>query len=51
MKCYSWAYKETKKSEWARKLIDYFNALDPSMVENEYLREGSITEFNWNSFR
>ena len=21
---YSWAYKETNKSEWARKLIDYF---------------------------
>ena len=42
---YSWAHKEIKKSEWARKLIDYFNVLENNMVENEYLREGSITEF------
>ena len=25
--------------------IDYFNVLENNMVENEYLREGSITEF------
>ncbi|SVB55158.1 uncharacterized protein METZ01_LOCUS208012, partial [marine metagenome] len=40
---YSWAYKETNKSKWARKLIDYFNVL-----ENKYMvgkLEGSITEF------
>ena len=40
---YSWAYKETNKSEWARKLIDYFN-----VWENKYMvgkLEGSITEF------
>ena len=42
---YSWAYKQTKKSEWARKLIDYFNVLENNMVENEYLREGSITDW------
>ena len=42
---YSWAYKETKKSEWARKLIEYFNVLENNMVEEEYLKEGSITEF------
>ena len=42
---YSWAYKETKKSEWAKKLVDYFNVLENNMVEDEYLREGSITEF------
>ena len=42
---YSWAYKETNKSEWARKLIDYFNVLENNMVEEEYLKEGSITEF------
>ena len=47
---YSWAYKETNKSnketnksKWARKLIDYFN-----VWENKYMvgkLEGSITEF------
>ena len=42
---YSWAYKETNKSEWARKLIEYFNVLENNMVEEEYLKEGSITEF------
>ena len=42
---YSWAYREIKRSEWARKLIDYFNVLENNMVESEYLREGSITEF------
>lgn len=42
---YSWAHKETKKSEWAKKLVDYFNVLENNMVEDEYLTEGSITEF------
>ena len=42
---YSWAYKETNKSEWARKLIEYFNVAENKMVEEEYLKEGSITEF------
>ena len=42
---YSWAYKETNKSEWARKLIEYFNVLENNMVERKYLKEGSITEF------
>ena len=42
---YSWAHKETKNSEWAKKLVDYFNVLENNMVEDEYLREGSITEF------
>ncbi len=44
---YSWAYKEkeTNKSKWASKLIDYFNVLENNMVERKYLKEGSITEF------
>lgn len=42
---YSWAHKETKNSEWAKKLVDYFNVLENNMVEDEYLTEGSITEF------
>ena len=42
---YSWAHKETENSEWAKKLVDYFNVLENNMVEDEYLTEGSITEF------
>ena len=42
---YSWSYKERNKSEWAKKLLDYFNVLENNMVEDEYLKEGSITEF------
>ena len=42
---YNWTYKETKKSEWAKKLIEYFNVAENRMVEEEYLKEGSITEF------
>ncbi len=42
---YNWTYKETKKSEWAKKLIEYFNVAENKMVEDEYLTEGSITEF------
>jgi hypothetical protein len=49
-KVYSWAHKEAKKSEWATKLVDYFNVLENNMVENEYLKEGSITEFTGISF-
>ena len=42
---YNWTYKETNKSEWAKKLIEYFNVAENKMVEDEYLTEGSITEF------
>lgn len=42
---YSWAYFESSKSNWAKKLLDYFKVLENNMVEDEYLKEGSITEF------
>ncbi len=42
---YSWAYKQKVKSDWAVKLTDYFRVLEYNMVEKEYLKEGSITEF------
>ena len=42
---YNWAYKERKRSDWAKKLIDYFNVAENKMVEEEYLKDGSITEF------
>ncbi|MDA9707981.1 PD-(D/E)XK nuclease family protein [Alphaproteobacteria bacterium] len=42
---YSWAHKEKNKSDWAIKLTDYFRVLEHNMVEKEYLKDGSITEF------
>lgn len=47
---YSWAYKEKNKSDWAKKLVDYFRVLENNMVEDEYLKEGSITEFTGINF-
>ena len=38
-------YKEKNKSEWAKKLLENFNVLENNMAEDEYLKEGSITEF------
>ncbi len=42
---YNWAYSETKRSIWSKKLLDYFNVWESKMVEKEYLK-GSITEFS-----
>ena len=46
---YSWAYREIKRSEWARKLIDYFNVLENNMVESEYLKRFN-NRIHWCSF-
>ena len=43
---YGWAYEEKSKSNWSNKLLDYLNVAENKMVEDEYLTEGSITEFN-----
>ena len=43
---YNWAYVEKSKSSWSNKLLDYLNVAENKMVEDEYLTEGSITEFN-----
>ena len=43
---YNWAHEEKSKSNWSLKLLDYFNVAENKMVEDEYLTEGSITEFN-----
>ena len=43
---YNWAYVEKSKSNWSNKLLDYLNVAENKMVEDEYLTEGSITEFN-----
>jgi len=42
---YSWAHKEKRKSDWAKKLTEYFKVLEQNMVEEKYLKGGSITEF------
>tara|TARA_B100001540_G_C15724768_1_gene604776 strand:- start:25 stop:1275 length:1251 start_codon:yes stop_codon:yes gene_type:complete len=47
---YNWVYNETENSKWAKKLLDYFNIAENKMVENEYLTEGSITEFTGINF-
>ena len=43
---YNWAHEEKSKSNWSLKLLDYLNVAENKMVEDEYLTEGSITEFN-----
>jgi len=43
---YNWAYEEKNKSNWSNKLLDYLNVAENKMVEDQYLTEGSITEFN-----
>ncbi|MDG4548440.1 MAG: hypothetical protein PQ614_09145 [Rickettsiales bacterium] len=40
---YHWATKH--KTEWALILVDYFNAAENRMVKENYLKEGTITEF------
>jgi hypothetical protein len=41
---YSWASKS--QSPWAKHMIQYFNVAENNMVQNEYLKEGTITEFS-----
>ena len=42
--------KKEINQKWAKKLLDYFNVLENNMVEDEYLKEGSVTEFTRYSF-
>ena len=47
---YNWVYNETENSKWAKRLLEYFNVAENKMVEDEYLTEGSITEFTGINF-
>jgi len=47
---YSWAQEQKQRSNWAGFLVGYFNAAESRMANDQYLKEGTITEFSGNSF-
>lgn len=47
---YSWGHKHKNSSEWARHMIEYFNVAESKMIGDEYLTDGTITEFSGISF-
>ena len=47
---YAWAHKNENNSHWAGRLVDYFNVAEAKMTSEEYLKEGTITEFSGISF-
>jgi hypothetical protein len=44
-KLYSWMRREVT-SEWARRLTEYMEVLERKLVEEDYLKEGTITVFS-----
>ena len=47
---YTWGHKHKNNSRWAGLLVDYFNVAEAKMASEEYLKEGTITEFSGISF-
>ena len=47
---YAWAHRHKNNSPWAGRLVDYFNVAEAKMTSEEYLEEGTITEFSGISF-
>ena len=47
---YAWGHKHKNNSHWAGRLVDYFNVAEAKMISEEYLKEGTITEFSGISF-
>ncbi|PJB73583.1 MAG: hypothetical protein CO093_00370 [Alphaproteobacteria bacterium CG_4_9_14_3_um_filter_47_13] len=47
---YSWANEHTPQSAWAKHMVEYFNIAENKMAQNEYLVEGTITEFSGINF-
>ena len=47
---YAWGHKHKNNSHWAERLVDYFNVAEAKMTSEEYLQEGTITEFSGISF-
>lgn len=43
---YTWLVRESAKSEWARKVADYFVVAENRLVEEGYLKEGTLTIFS-----
>ena len=42
---YEWGHLQKSKSEWAKKLIHYFNVVENKMIQDKKLYEGNITKF------
>ncbi len=47
---YAWAHRHKNNSPWAGRLVDYFNVAEAKMTSEEYLKQGTITEFSGISF-
>ncbi len=47
---YTWANKNKATSHWAELMTEYFEVAEAKMAQNEYLKEGTITEFSGISF-
>ncbi|HNO77161.1 MAG TPA: hypothetical protein PKN33_03790 [Phycisphaerae bacterium] len=45
-KVYSWLRKQAPKSEWAVCAAEYFEVAEARMIEDGYLTDGSLTEFD-----
>lgn len=43
---YAWLVAESGASEWARRVAEYFVIAENRMVEEEYLKEGTLTVFS-----
>ncbi len=47
---YIWGNKHKHSSPWAKLMTEYFEVAEAQMAQDEYLREGTITEFSGVSF-
>ena len=47
---YSWGNKHKRGSPWARLMVEYFDVAEAKKAQDEYLTEGTITEFSGISF-
>lgn len=43
---YQWAMKWKPRSAWARRLVEYMELAERRMLEEQYLREGTLTTFS-----
>ena len=43
---YTWLVRESAKSQWARRVADYFVVAENRLVEEGYLKEGTLTIFS-----
>jgi hypothetical protein len=43
---YAWGNKHKHSSSWAKLMVEYFEVAEAQMAQDEYLKEGTITEFS-----